>query len=149
MTDYVRNKKASLNYEFLETFEAGVVLFGYEVKAIRANKAKLDGAYVIIRGGEAFLVNSSVSPYQVANAPKDYDPERPRKLLLSKKELAALERYSEQAGLTVVALKWYNKNRKLKLSIAAGRGKKKADKRESLKAKTAKRDIERTLKGES
>lgn len=147
-TDHITNKKAYFDYELLEQYEAGVVLTGAEVKAIRASKASLNGAYVIIRGGEAFLVNASVSPYQVANTPKSYDPERARKLLLSKKELAELERGSEQNGLTIVALKWYNNKRHLKLGIALARGKKKADKRETLKARTAKRDIDRIMKGQ-
>ncbi len=146
MADYVQNKKASFDYEFLEQYEAGVVLHGYEVKAIRANKASLNGAYVIIRGGEAFLVNASISAFQVANTPKNYDPERARKLLLSKKELAMLERGSEQQGLTIVAIRWFNKNRHIKLQIALARGKKKADKREKLKEQSSKRDIERLLK---
>ncbi len=80
MASYAENRKAHFNYEFLETFEAGLVLTGQEVKAIRTGKAKLDGAYVILRGNEAFLVGASVSPYQPANTEKDYDPERPRKL---------------------------------------------------------------------
>jgi SsrA-binding protein len=148
MSEYVKNRKASFDFEYLETYEAGVVLTGHEVKAIRAGKANLNGAYVIIRGGEAFLVNASISPYQTANTPKNYDPERPRKLLLSKKELSVLEQGSERQGLTIVALKWYNKGRKIKLSLALARGKKKADKREKLKEKSSKRDIERLLKNQ-
>ena len=148
MSDYISNKKAHFNYEILETFEAGVVLSGAEVKAIRAGKASLNAAYAIIRGGEAFLVNASVSPYQIANTPKQYDPERARKLLLNRRELATLERGSEQEGLTIVALKWYNKNRHLKLLIGLARGKKKGDKRETLKERTAKRDIDRIMKGQ-
>ena len=148
MSAYDQNKKATFNPEPPATSEAGVAHYGHEVKAIRASKAKLDGAYVIIRGGEAFLVGASVSPFQPVNTPKDYDPERARKLLLSKKELANLERESEHAGLTIVALRWYNKGQKLKLAIAIARGKKKTDKRETLKARDAKRDMDRTLKGE-
>lgn len=148
MSEYVKNRKASFDFEYLETYEAGVVLTGHEVKAIRAGKASLNGAYVIIRGGEAFLVNASISPYQTANTPKNYDPERPRKLLLSKKELSVLEQGSERQGLTIVALKWYNKGRKIKLSLALARGRKKADKREKLKEKSSKRDIERLLKNQ-
>ncbi len=147
MSTYVQNKKATFDYQLLEELEAGVVLAGYEVKAIRAGKAKLDGAYVIIRGGEAFLVGASVTAYQPANTPKSYDPERPRKLLLSAKELHKLELESAQHGLTIVALRWYNKGSKLKLAIAIARGKKKTDKREGIKQREAKRDIERTLKG--
>lgn len=148
MSDYITNKKAYFDYDILETFEAGVLLTGAEVKSVRAGKASLNGAYVIIRGGEAYLVNASISPYQVANTPKKYDPERARKLLLSKKELAALEQASEGKRLTIVALKWYNKNRFLKLLIALARGKRKTDKRESLKQRDSKRDIDRLMKGQ-
>ncbi len=148
MSDFITNKKAYFDYEILETFEAGVVLTGAEVKSVRASKASLNGAYVIIRGGEAFLVNASISPYQVANTPKNYDPERARKLLLSEKELATLERGSEQEGLTIVAIKWYNKKRFLKLEIGLARGKKKVDKRETLKERATKRDIDRIMKGQ-
>lgn len=148
MATYVRNKKATFNYELKETFEAGLVLAGYEVKSIKNGKASLEGAHVIIRGGEAFLVGSSIAPYQPANMPKEYDPERTRKLLLSKKELARLEVESEQAGLTIVPIRLYNTKRKLKLEIALARGKKKADKRESIKKRDTKRDIDRLLKSQ-
>lgn len=148
MADYIQNKKAYFDYEFLEEYEAGVVLYGYEVKAVRASKASLNGAYVIIRGGEAFLVNASISPFQVANTPKNYDPERARKLLLSKKQLEVLEQGSEKQGLTIVATKWYNNKRKIKLGIALARGKKKADKRETLKARDNKREIDRIMKSQ-
>ena len=124
------------------------MLHGYEAKAIRAGKGKLDGAYVIIRGKEAFLVGASVAAYQPANTPKSYDPERARKLLLSKKELAHLELQTETARLTAIPLKLYNVGRKIKLEIALARGKKKHDKRESIKARDSKRDIERTLKSQ-
>ncbi len=148
MSDFITNKKAYFDYEILETFEAGVVLSGAEVKSVRAGKASLNGSYAIIRGGEAYLVNASISPYQVANTPKSYDPANARKLLLSKKELEKLERGSEQEGLTIVAIKWYNKKRFLKLEIGLARGKKKADKRETLKERAVKRDIDRIMKGE-
>lgn len=148
MTDYVKNKKAHFDYEFLEQYEAGVVLLGNEVKALRANKASLNGAYVIIRGGEAYLVNASISPYQVANTPKGYDPERPRKLLLSKKQLSELSNGTDKQGLTIVAIKWYNKNKHIKLNIALAKGKKKGDKRETLKDRDSKRDIDRIMKSQ-
>ncbi len=148
MADYIQNKKAYFDYEFLEEYEAGVVLYGYEVKAVRANKASLNGAYVIIRGGEAFLVNASISAYQVANTPKSYDPERARKLLLSKKQLEVLEQGSEKQGLTIVATKWYNNKRKIKLGIALAKGKKKADKRETIKSRDTKREIDRIMKSQ-
>ena len=146
MTTDITNRKVKFDFELLYTFEAGLVLFGHEVKAIRAGKAKLDGGYVLIRGGEAYLVNMSVAPDQVANTPKDYDPERPRKLLLSRKQLAELERASEQQGLTIVPIRLYNNRQKLKLELALARGKKKFDKRETLKKRDTKRTIERILK---
>jgi SsrA-binding protein len=148
MTIYISNKRARFDYEILETFEAGVVLAGYEVKAIRTGRGKLEGGHVVIRGGEAFLVGTSVSYYQEANTPKNYEPDRTRKLLLSKKELAHLEAKGEQAGLTIVPLKWHNVGRNIKLEIALARGKKKSDKRESLKERDTKRDIDRILKSQ-
>lgn len=146
MSAYITNKKAHFNYEILETFEAGISLFGYEVKAIRAGRGKLEGAHVVIRGKEAFLVGASISYFQEANTPKSYEPERSRKLLLSRKELAKLEVQGEQAGLTIVPLKWYNNGRNIKLEIALARGKKKQDKRESIKNRDTKREIDRILK---
>jgi len=146
MSTYIQNRKARFNFDILETFEAGLVLQGHEVKSIRASKGKLDGAHVIIRGGEAFLVGVSITAFQPANTPKSYEPERPRKLLLSKKELAHIEQQTEKASLTCVPLKLYNNGRNIKLEIALARGKKKHDKRESLKSRDSKRDIARTLK---
>ena len=148
MATYIRNKKAKFDYEIKDTLEAGVVLFGHEVKAIRNGKGKLEGAHVIIRGNEAFLVNSHVSPYQEKNTSPDYDPNRPRKLLLSQKELTKLEEDSEHAGLTIVPISWYNKNGKIKLEIAVARGKKKTDKRETIKERDSKRAIDRLLKSQ-
>jgi len=148
MTTYIQNRKARFDFEILETFEAGLVLFGYEVKAIRIGKGQLEGAYVIIRGGEAYLVGATIAAFQPANSPKQYDSERPRKLLFSKKELAHLERQTETARLTAVPLKLYNTGRNIKLEVALARGKKKYDKRETLKARDSKRDIERTLKNQ-
>ena len=148
MTNYIQNRKARFNYEILETFEAGLVLHGFETKAIRAGKGKLEGSFVIVRGGEAFLTGASVTAYQPANTPKSYDPERVRKLLLSKKELAHLEQQTETARLTAIPLRLYNNGQKIKLEVAIARGKKKHDKRETLKARDSKRDIERTLKSQ-
>jgi SsrA-binding protein len=146
MAAYIQNKKARFNFEILETLEAGLVLYGHEVKAIRAGKGRLEGAHVVVRGSEAFLIGATVTPFQPTNTPKSYDPERPRKLLLSKKQLAHLEQQTETARLTSIPLSCYNKNGKIKLEIAIARGKKKHDKRETLKERDSKRDIERTLK---
>ncbi len=146
MKALVSNKKARFDFELLETFEAGISLLGTEVKSVRSNQGRLEGGHVIVRGDEAFLVNISIPAYQKANSPKDYDPERPRKLLLTQKEIRHLEEKSEKQGLTLVPIKWYNKNNRLKLEIAVARGKKKADKRQSIKERDTKRDIERELK---
>jgi len=148
MSTYIQNRKARFNFEILETFEAGLVLYGFEAKAIRAGKGKLDGSYVILRGGEAYLIGSSIAAYQPANTPKNYDPERVRKLLFSKKELLHLDRQTENARLTAVPLKLYNIGRKIKLEVALARGKKNHDKRETIKARDSKRDIDRTLKSQ-
>lgn len=142
----IRNKKAAFDYELLDTFEAGVSLLGTEVKSLRKGQGKLEGAHVVIRGGEAYLVGASIPAYQKANAPKSYDPEQPRKLLLSKKELAELFTESEKKGLTIVPLRWYNKNGLVKLELAVSRGKKKHDKRQAIKERESKRDAQRLMK---
>ena len=145
---FIENKKVRLEYEILETFEAGAALVGHEVKAIRSGMGSLDGARVSVRGGEAFLVGATVSPYQPKNVSESYDPERSRKLLLTKKELGELAAHEAKKGLTVVPIKWYNSKRKLKLEIAIVRHKKKYDKRQTLKERDTKRQIERTLKNQ-
>lgn len=143
---YVTNRKARFEFEIINTLEAGVILAGHEVKSIRNGRAKLDGAHVKLYNHEAWLVNSSVTPYQIANTPKNYNPERPRQLLLTKQELARLTRHLNTAGLTIVPLRLYNNNGKIKLEIALVRGKKKTDKRQTLQDRDTKRSIERTLK---
>lgn len=148
MTTYIQNRKARFDFEILETLEAGLVLHGFEVKSIRNGRGKLDGAFIKVRGGEAFLVGASITPYQSTNTPKSYDPERVRKLLFSKKELAHLERQTETDRLTAIPLRLYNKNRHIKLEVAIARGKKKFDKRETLKERDTKRAILRTLKNQ-
>ena len=148
MTTYIRNKKATFNYEILEQFEAGIVLRGYEVKAIRTGKASLVGAYIVLKDDGAYLKGATISFYQEANTPSSYNPERERKLLLHKKELTHLEKELNTAGLTVVPISLYNKEGKIKLKIALVRGKKKADKREALKKRDTKRAIDRILKTE-
>jgi SsrA-binding protein len=148
MADLVKNRKAKFDFEWIDTFEAGIVLAGHEVKAIRASKAKLEGSYIMLTHGEAWLTGASVTPFQVANTPKNYNPEQARKLLLSKKQLARLASETHISRLTIVPISWYDAGGKIKLKIALARGKKKADKRESIKARDTKREIDRTLKGE-
>lgn len=143
MTDLIRNKKASFDFELLERYEAGVELLGTEVKSLRGGQGKLEGAHVIVRGGEAYLVGASIPAYQKTNAPKDYEPERVRRLLLKNKEILELFTESEKKGLTIVPVRWYNKSRMLKLEIAVGRGKKKHDKRQAIKERDFQRDLRR------
>ena len=146
MTTYLSHKKAHFDYEVLKTYEAGIVLLGHEVKSLRAKRGKVEGAFVIIRGGEAFVVGLNINLYQPKNLLKKHDPERARKLLLSKKELAEIEQQTETAGLTAIPLKLYNSGRNIKLEVAVVKGKKLHDKRESIKARDTKRDIDRILK---
>ncbi len=142
----ISHKRARYDYDILDTYEAGISLFGTEVKSLRGGQGKLDGAYVVIRGGEALLVGASIPPFQQKNAPGDYDPERARTLLLTAKQLVELEQKSEKQGLTIVPLSLYNKGRLLKLEIAVARGKKKTDKRQSIMKRETDRNIRRELK---
>jgi SsrA-binding protein len=146
MTTYLSHKKAHFDYEVLETYEAGISLYGHEVKSIRTNRGKLEGGFVIIRGGEAFLVGVNINPYQPKNIPKSYDPERARKLLLTKKQLLEIEQQTETQGLTAIPLKLYSNGRHVKLEVAVVKGKRKHDKRETIKERDTKRDIQRILK---
>ncbi|OGG51954.1 SsrA-binding protein [Candidatus Kaiserbacteria bacterium RIFCSPHIGHO2_02_FULL_54_11b] len=144
----IENSRAGFDYEIIETFEAGLELLGYEVKSLRAGHGSLKGAHVVARGGEAYLVGATIPAWQPANAPKSYDPERTRRLLLSRKQIAHVASAEGEKGLTIVPLKVYNNGRKLKLLIAIARGKKALDKRHSIRAREEKRRIERTLKTE-
>ncbi len=146
MTHYVENRKARFNYEILEKYEAGIELLGVEVKSVRGGQMSLEGAFVIVRGGEAYLINSNIPPYQVKNAPKDYDPLRNRKLLLTKKEITGLAGSEKNKSLTIVPISVYNKGRKIKVEIALVKGKKKFDKRETLKKRDTDREIRRVEK---
>ena len=142
----IEHKKVRLEYELLEEYEAGLELLGYEVKSLRARHGKLEGAHIVVRGGEAYLVGATIPPYQPKNTPKEYDPGRTRKLLLTQKELIALASFEGQKGLTIVPVSVYNKGSNLKLRIAVAKGKKARDKRAALKERDSKREINRTLK---
>jgi SsrA-binding protein len=144
MTALVDNRKAHFNYEILEKFEAGIELLGLEAKSVKSGRAILAGSFVIIRGGEAYIVGMQIPPYQVNNTPLDYDPLRTRKLLLNRKEIQKLANVDQKGGLTIVPLSLYNKGAKIKLEIAVARGKKEYNKREVIK----KRDLERETRRE-
>ncbi len=146
MKKYISNRKAYFNYEIKKTFEAGIELLGFEVKSIKNGKGNLAGAFCIIRGNEAFLIGAHISPYQQANTPKDYDPTRTRKLLLSKKEIKELFVAEGTNGLTLVPISLYNKGHHIKVAIAVARGKRKFDKRETIKKRDVEREIRRNYK---
>ena len=140
------NKKVFFNYEVLEKFNAGIELLGLEVKSLKVKRGTLDGAYVSMRDNEVFLLGATIPPYQPKNTPANYEPTRPRRLLLTKKEISQLIGWENKKGLTIVPLSLYNVERKIKVTIAVVRGKKRHDKREVLKKREANREIERTLK---
>lgn len=145
MTRYADNSKAFFDYEILGRLTAGIELLGMEVKSVREGKISLRGAFIGVRGKEVYLIGANISPYQPKNAPKDYDTQRPRKLLLTKKELEELRIAEQTKGLTIVPLAVYNKGRFLKLDIGIARGKKKYDKRQAIKKRDTERDLKRTL----
>ena len=136
-----------MNYEVLDEYEAGIELFGGEVKAIKSHHGSLEGARVLIRGGEVFLVGANIPPYQVNNASEAYEPDRTRRLLLKQKEILELFSRADERGLTIVPISMYNKGRLIKVKIAVVRGKKKFDKRQDIKKRDIEREIGRHLKG--
>jgi len=141
------NKKAYFNYEILEKFEAGVSLIGQEVKSIKTRGVNLAGSYVIIKENEeVYWIGVRISPYQPKNLPPGYNPERPRKLLLKKSEIKYLIGKSKQKGLTLIPLRVYTKDGKIKVEFGIGKGKKKFDKRELIKKRETEREIEKVLK---
>ena len=145
MARLANNPKATFDYEILETLSSGIELLGAEVKSVRGGKMSLQGAFVSVRGREAFLIGADIPAYQPKNASKDYDSTRARKLLLSKKEIEKLTNAEKTKGLTIVPLSVYNKGRFLKVDVAIARGKKKFDKRQSIKKRDVERDLKRTL----
>jgi SsrA-binding protein len=140
------NRQARFLYEILEVYEAGIELTGTEVKSLRAGKVNLKDGFVRIRGGEAFLLNVHISPQNTVGQFFNHEPLRNRKLLLHDKEIRKLIGQTEQKGLTVIPLKMYLKRGWVKVAIALARGKKVHDKRDALKQKQDKRDIERAMK---
>lgn len=137
------NKRAYFDYEILGTYEAGIELLGQEVKSIKTGRASLLGSFVVIKSNEAWLLNANIPPYQAKNVGADYDPTRSRRLLLKKSEIKELIGKSAQKGLTIVPLKIYNKNNKIKLEIGVARHKKLHDKRELIKERDMRREVER------
>jgi len=143
------NKKAYFNYQILEKFEAGISLLGQEVKSLKTRGVNLAGSYVVIKDSEAFWIGAKIPPYQPKNAPPDYNPERSRKLLLKKSEIKELIGKAKQKGLTLIPLKVYTKNRKLKLEFGVAKGRKKFDKRELIRKREVEREIRKAMKEKS
>ncbi len=152
----VVNRKATFNYEILQKFEAGIMLEGFEVKAVRGGHMSLDGSYVVLLSklnsikkdsSRLTLIGATITPLQPSNVPSSFVANRPRQLLMKEKELDNLEKELKTKGVTLVPLSVYAKRGLIKVEIALVRGKKKFDKRESLKKKDAKREIDRVMKG--
>lgn len=145
-----KNPTAYHDYEIPASYEAGVVLAGHEVKSVKTGKINLKGSYIIIRGGEAWLINAHITPYQPKNIKGEYEPDRPRKLLLHKKELDYLAGKSRESRLTLVPLRIYTgSGGKVKLEFGIGKSKRKYDKRETLKEKETERKIKRAMRQET
>ncbi|GAB2544546.1 SsrA-binding protein SmpB [Gracilibacillus alcaliphilus] len=140
-----QNKKASHDYFIEETYEAGIVLQGTEIKSIRAGRVNLKDSFATIRQGEAYINNMHIAPYEQGNR-FNHEPTRARKLLLHRKEIDKLIGETKQAGYSLIPLKVYIKNGFAKVLLGLGKGKKNYDKREDLKQKQAKRDMDRALK---
>jgi SsrA-binding protein len=140
------NRKAYHDYHVLETYEAGIALLGTEVKSLREGKANLKDSYAIVKNSEVFLLNCHISPYSHGNI-LNHDPLRTRKLLLHRKEINRLHGHITQKGLTLIPLKIYFKDGKAKVEIGLAKGKRQYEKREAIKEKESRREIERHLKG--
>lgn len=136
----IDSKKLHLSYVISDTFEAGVELFGFEVKSLRKKQGSLDGAKIIVRGGEVFLVGAYIPPFQPANTPKSYDPYRTRRLLCNKNEIVDLYTLEQSKDLTLAPHSWYLKNNLVKCEVAVCKKKNARDKREDIKKSISRRE---------
>lgn len=146
MGDIAVNKRAYFDYEILKTYEAGIELLGLETKTIKSGRIDLAGSFVVIRNNEAWLLGTTVPPYQAKNTPSSYDPRRSRRLLLHASEIKELAQSSQQKGLTIVPLGVYTRRHRIKILIGIARHKKKKDQRETIKRREAAREIDRVIK---
>ncbi len=147
MKEVARNRTALFDYKILDELEAGIELKGFEVKAAKSGKMNLTGSYARVRGNEVWLVNAAIQPYQPKNTPPGYDPQRTRRLLLTKKEIESLVGKTKESSLTLIPLQAYIKGRLVKIRLGLGKHKKKEDKREVIKKRETDRDMRRALKG--
>ena len=146
MKIYSDNKKAHYDYEIIEKYEAGLVLQGQEVKSIKTGHINLAGSYVVMQGGLPVLIGAKVPPYQPKNAPVDYNPEQQRRLLLNKKEIDYLAGRVNEKGFSLIPLKVYENNGRIKLEFGLAKGKKSFNKKEKIKERDVERDIRREFK---
>ncbi len=135
------NRRARFDYEIAQTYEAGIELQGHEVKSAKGGRLQIAGAHVLIRGGEAWLVNSQIPPYQAGNTPSDYEADRVRRLLLSKDEIKELQGALVNKSLHLIPLRAYLKHGFIKLELGIGRTRNKSDKREAIKKRAHQREI--------
>ncbi len=148
-SELVSNRRATHDYEILDTFEAGIVLLGTEIKSLRNHGGSLQDAYVLVsESGDVLLKNSSIAPYKYGGV-FNHEDKRERKLLLHKREIAKLKNFSQEKGLTLIPLGMYLKNGFVKVKVAVAKGKRAYDKRAALKEREHKRDIDRAMKERS
>lgn len=146
MNELSVNRRVYFDYSILSSYEAGIELRGFEVKAVKGGRIAIAGSFVVIRERQAWLVGATIPPYQPANTPRDYDPARSRRLLLHRSELKELIGATSQKGLTIVPLKVYTKRNRVKLLIGLARHKKNGDKREQIKERESKKEMGRMMK---
>lgn len=139
------NKKANFNYEIIESYEAGVVLTGTEIKSVRNGKISINDSYCVVKNGEVLMINSHIEEYDFGNR-FNHEPKRTRKLLLHKQEINRIVGKVSERGFTIIPLKAYLKNGKLKIEIALCKGKNTIDKKETLKERDLKRQFQKELK---
>lgn len=146
MTTIARNSQIKFDYELLDHYESGLVLYGHEVKSIKTGHISLKGAFVTFKGDELFLTNALIPLYKHAGKIPEYDPQRSRKILVKRSEIRGLIGKKKQAGLTMVPIRVYTKGKLIKLEFALARGKSKFDKRQSIKKRETDRNIARVLR---
>jgi SsrA-binding protein len=142
--DVATNRRARHKYEVMEKFECGIELLGSEVKSLRDGRAQIGDAYAVIEGGEVWLRNTHIPPYEPASS-QNHDPERPRKLLLHRYEIERLIGRSQRKGLTMVPMRMYFKGPRAKVELALVRGKEQRDRRREIRDRDVQRDVEREL----
>lgn len=142
----LKNKKATWNYDIIDTYEAGIKLKGHEVKSLKQKHGTLLGSYVVERDNKIWLKNTYIPPYQPNNTPEEYDPYQLRQLLLTKKQTNEIKEARQAAGLTIIPTSIINKGKRIVVELALARGKRKHDKRETIKKREDEREIRRKIK---